>query len=90
MYVAYVCTLLHVVTCYFVLLGVVASVYTPLLTRTQQLPTLLGQQCGELLHPFAHHCQHGRNNSQHRCPALLSCDVTQRLCSRMFVEERFE
>ena len=43
MYVAYVCTLLHVVTCYFVLLGVVASVCTPLLTRTQQLPTLLSR-----------------------------------------------
>ena len=25
-----------------------------------QVPTLLG-----LLHPFAHHCQHARNNSQH-------------------------
>ena len=22
------------------------------------------QHCWELLHPFAHHCQHGRNNSQ--------------------------
>ena len=42
-YVAYVCTLLHVVTCYFVLLGVVASVCTPLLTRTQRLPTLLSR-----------------------------------------------
>ena len=35
------------------LLVVVASVCTPLLTRTQQLPTLLVQQCWELLHPFA-------------------------------------
>ena len=35
------------------LLGVVASVCTPLPTRTQQLPTLLGQQCWELLRPFA-------------------------------------
>ena len=35
------------------LLGVVASVYTPLPTRTQQLPTLLRQQCWELLRPFA-------------------------------------
>ena len=33
--------------------------------RTQQLPTLFGQQCCELLRPFAHYCQHGRNNSQH-------------------------
>ena len=35
------------------LLGVVASVCTPLLTPTQQLPTLLAQQCWELLRPFA-------------------------------------
>ena len=35
------------------LLGVVASVCTPLPTRTQQLPTLLRQRCWELLRPFA-------------------------------------
>ena len=35
------------------LLGVVASVCTPLPTCTQQLPTLLAQQCWELLRPFA-------------------------------------
>ena len=52
------------------LLGVVASVCTPLPTRTQQLPTFLAQQCWELLHPFAHHCQHARNNSQHCCALL--------------------
>ena len=34
-------------------LGVVASVCTPLPTCTQQLPTLLAQQCWELLRPFA-------------------------------------
>ena len=34
------------------LLGVVASVCTPLPTRTQQLPTLLAQHCWELLPPF--------------------------------------
>ena len=34
------------------LLGVVASVCTPLPTRTQQLPTLLVPQCWELLRPF--------------------------------------
>ena len=34
-------------------LGVVASVCTPLPTRTQQLPTLLAQQCWDLLRPFA-------------------------------------
>ena len=35
------------------LLRVVASVCTALPTRTQQLPTLLAQQCWELLRPFA-------------------------------------
>ena len=35
------------------LLGVVASVSTPLTTCTQQLPTLLAQQCWELSLPFA-------------------------------------
>ena len=35
------------------LLGVVASICTPLPTRTQQLPTFLAQQCWELLRPFA-------------------------------------
>ena len=35
------------------LLGVVASVCRPLPTRTQQLPTLLAQQCWDLLRPFA-------------------------------------
>ena len=34
------------------LLGVVSSVCTPLPTHTQQLPTLLAQQCWELLRPF--------------------------------------
>ena len=31
------------------------------------LPTMQcrSQHCWELLHPFAHHCQHARNNSQH-------------------------
>ena len=35
------------------LLGVVEYFCTPLPTRTQQLPTLLAQQCWELLRPFA-------------------------------------
>ena len=35
------------------LLGIVASVCAPLPTRTQQLPTLLAQQCWRLSHPFA-------------------------------------
>ena len=43
------------------LLGVVASVCTPLPTCTQEFPTLLAQHCWELLHPFAHHCQHARS-----------------------------
>ena len=30
------------------------------------------QHCWELLHSFAHHCQHGPNNSQH-CWAVGSC-----------------
>ena len=34
-------------------LGVVTPVCTPLPTRAKQLPTLLAQQCWELLHPFA-------------------------------------
>ena len=34
------------------MLGLVASVFTLLPTRTQQLPTLLGQQCWALLRPF--------------------------------------
>ena len=35
------------------LLGVVASICTPFPTRRQKIPTLLEQQCWELLHPFA-------------------------------------
>ena len=35
------------------LFGVVASVCTPLLTQTQQLPTFLAQQCWELQRLFA-------------------------------------
>ena len=35
------------------MLGVVASICTPLPTWMQQLPTLLAQQCWELLHLFA-------------------------------------
>ena len=33
------------------------------------LPTMhcRSQHCWELLLPFAHHCQHARNNSQHCC-----------------------
>ena len=35
------------------IVGSLASVCTPLPTRTQQLPTLLAQQCWELLRPLA-------------------------------------
>ena len=36
----------------------------------------MGQHCWELLHPFAHHCQDGRNNIQHRWPNNVgSCCV---------------
>ena len=43
------------------LLGqVVASVCTPLPTRTQQLPSLLAQQCWELLRPFGRNLRMSR------------------------------
>ena len=45
------------------LLGIVASVCTPLPTRTQQLPTLLAQQRWELLRPFARGLPHPNNVS---------------------------
>ena len=37
------------------------------------LPTVhcRSQYCWELLHPFANHCQHGRNSSQQQCCELL-------------------
>ena len=40
------------------ILGVVASVCTPLPTRTQQFPTLLAEQSWELLRPFASSLTH--------------------------------
>ena len=42
------------------------------------LPTMhcRSQKCWELLHPFAHHCPHARNNSQHCWPNnVWSCCV---------------
>ena len=48
------------------LLGVVASVCTPLPTRTQQLPTLLAQQFWELLRPFARSLRRPQT-----CPGFL-------------------
>ena len=53
------------------LMGVVASVCTPLPTHTQQLPTLLAQQCWELLRPFT------------RSLRLLSCLAFSRRHSEM-------
>ena len=53
-------TLLHVVAC-CMFLGVVASVYTPLPTRTQQVPTLLDQQCWELCSLQCRRIVGGRN-----------------------------
>ena len=107
-------TLLHVVICFCVLLGVVAQRFKAVKLLGQQLPTFLlfrdrrsvgpknnvgsictalptllgprthithglqslmgwilpimhcrSQHCWELLHLFAHHCRHERNNSQH-------------------------
>ena len=64
------------------LLRVVTQNSKPVKLFSQQLPTFLlfrdrrsiaqqfaqlFQHCWELLHPFAHHCQHARNNSQHCC-----------------------
>ena len=42
------------------------------------LPTMQcrPQHCWDMLHPFAHHCQHGRNNFQHCWPSNVeSCYV---------------
>ena len=50
----------HPVAC-CVFLGVVASVYTPLPTRTQQVPTLLDQQCWELCSLQCRRIVGGRN-----------------------------
>ena len=43
----------YLVACCCVLLKVVLSFRAPLPTRTQELQTLLVQQCWELLRPFA-------------------------------------
>ena len=65
----------------WVLLRVVAQSLKPIgllatCKRTQQLPTSLGQKCWELLRPFAHYCQHGRNNSHYCWPNNVgSCCV---------------
>ena len=53
------------------LLGVVASVCTPLPTRTQQLLTLLAQQCCELLRPFARNLTVSKLKAESLLPNLI-------------------
>ena len=54
----------------------VASVCTALPTCTQQLPTLLAQQCWELLRPFARSLRHGQQASMYRWFSLISGDTS--------------
>ena len=52
------------------------------------LPTMhyRSQHCWELLHPFRHHCQHGRNNSQHCWPnSVAGCYVILLLCTNLSI-----
>ena len=63
------------------LLGVVASICTPLPTRTQQLPTLLAQQCWELLRPFARSLKLHQNRQKMQkngCNGNVNIDVHAR------------
>ena len=55
------------------MLGVVVSVCTPLPTRTQQLQTLLAQQCWELLHPFARSLTTHGNSRASLCGSCIEC-----------------
>jgi len=68
------------------MLGVVASVLAEVCKRTQQLPTLLDQQCWELLRPCWQWCLNRGNNFQ-QCVDLL-CIVGRiqpiRLCKLEF------
>ena len=79
-------TLLHVVAQSFKPVKSFSQYLPPLLffdhrSVAQQfwiLPTLhcRSKHCWELLHPFAHHCQHGRNNFQRCWPTSVgSCCV---------------
>ena len=52
------------------LLGVVASVCTPLPTRTQQLSTLFAQQCWKLLRPFARNLSNDDSSGNPVAPSL--------------------
>ena len=62
------------------LLGVVASVCTPLPTRTQELPTLLAQQCWELLR-FDRFQTLRNNTQQHPTTSNGVCKRTQHVRS---------
>ena len=63
------------------LLGVVASACTPLPTCTQQLPTLLAQQCWDLLHPFARSLTPARTHPKYGLEGVvyISALVTARV-----------
>ena len=57
------------------------------------LPTMhcRSQHCWELLHPFAHHCQHARNNFQHcwRNNVGSCCVCTEPKMRKEFNSHRF-
>ena len=42
------------------------------------------QHCWELLHPFAHHCQHARNNTQHYLGATMLGFVAS-VCTQHYI-----
>ena len=62
------------------LLGVVASVCTPLPTRTQQLPALLAQHCWRLLRRFA----------RSFTPTMHSVGQRRNCCNRLSLDNRLE
>ena len=84
----------HTVACCCVLLG-------PRTLITHGLQRLMGcilpmmhcrsQHCWELLHPFAHHCQHARNNFQHcwRNNVGSCCVCTEPKMRKEFNSHRF-
>ena len=45
------------------------------------------QHCLELLHLFAHHCQHARNNSQH-CLGATMLGVIASVCTQHYIAYR--
>ena len=61
------------------------------------LPTMncRSQTCWELLHPFAHHCQRTRNNSQHCCAnnvrsccARLHAALQKNVATKVFFRQK--